>query len=85
MSEARLPREAESQVVELDVRRLILGLTVLGSAAALLGMGLIVVKSRARLRRQQELLQGLERLLQMIKQLRTETPLSPGTCTEGDQ
>ena len=85
MSEPRLPREAESQVVEIDVCRLILGLTVLSTAATLLGMGLIAVKSRTRLRRQQELLQGLERLLQMIKQLRTETPTSPGTGTEGDQ
>lgn len=83
MSEPRLPRETESQVVEIDVPRLILGLTVLGTAVALLGMGMIAVKSRTRLRRQQELLQGLERLLQMIKQLRKETPTIPGTGGEG--
>lgn len=83
MSEARLPREAESQVVELDVRRLILGLTMFGSAAALLGVGMIAVNNRTRLRRQQSLLQGLERLLQMIWQIRRETPHDPGPDMEG--
>ncbi|MFC1583875.1 hypothetical protein ACFL4U_04235 [Candidatus Neomarinimicrobiota bacterium] len=60
-------------------------MALVGSAVALLGLGLISVKSRLRLHRQQELLQGLERLLQMIKQLRAETPTSPGTVTEGGE
>ena len=83
MSDPRLPREAESQVVEIDLPRLILGLTILGSATALVSLSIISAKSRIRLRHQKELLSGLERLLQMIKQLRTETITNPESVKEG--
>lgn len=85
MPEPRLPREAENQVVDLDVPRLILGLTILGSAAALVSLGIISAKSRIRLRHQKELLSGFERLLQMIKQLRTETTSNPESINKGGE
>ncbi len=84
MSEARLPRKSADQVVELEIRHLILGCIVAGSTVALLVLALNGAKDRARLRRQEALLQGLERLLQMIRQIRAETTTNPGKNTEGD-
>ena len=84
MSEARLPRKSADQVVELEIRHLILGCIIAGSTVVVLALAVNASKDRARLRRQEALLQGVERLLQMIKQLRTETTTNPGKNTEGD-
>jgi len=85
MSEARLPRKPEDQVVEIDTRHLILGCIIAGSTVVLLALAVNATRDQARLRRQEALLQGLERLLQMINQLRTETTKDSGICPEGDQ
>ncbi len=84
MSEARLPRKPKDQVVELDTRHLILGCIIAGSTVVLLALAVNASKDRARLHRQEVLLQGLERLLQMIQQIRAETTTNPGKNTEGD-
>ncbi len=83
MSEARLPREAENQVVDIDLRHLILGCIIAGSTVALLALAVSTLKDRARLRRQEALLQGSERLLLLIRQIRRETPADPDAGKEG--
>ena len=85
MSEVQLPREAENQVVDIDVRHLILGCVIAGSTFALLALGITVLKDRARLRRQEALLQGGERLLLLVRQIKRETFMNPGIEQEGDR
>ncbi len=73
MSEALLPREPQEQVVDVDIRHLLLGCITVGVTVALLGMAISASKDRARLRRQEALIQGVERLLLLVQQIR-ETP-----------
>ena len=85
MSEARLPRKAEGQVVDVDIRHLILGCIIAGSAVVVLALAVNASRDRAHLRRQEALLQGIERLLLLIRQIRKETPTNLGTGTEGGE
>ena len=85
MSEARLPRKPKDQVVELEIHHLILGCIIAGSTVVILALAVNASKDRARLRRQEALLQGIERLLLLLRQIRKETPTNLGTSTEGSQ
>ena len=85
MSEVQLPREAENQVVDIDVRHLILGCVIAGSTFALLAFGITVLKDRARLRRQEALLQAGERLLLLVRQIKRESHMNSGIELEGDR
>ena len=84
MPEVQLPNKPKSQVVDLEIRHLILGCIIAGSTVAILALAVNASRERARLRRQQALLLGVERLLLLIQQIRRETPINPGTGTEGD-
>ena len=72
MPEPRLPRKSESQVVDVQVRHLVLGLLAVGAMLALISVGGKIVMERGRIRRQQDLLDGAQALLGMIQQLRQE-------------
>ncbi len=73
MSEAPLPREPQEQVVDIDIRHLLLGCIAAGATVAVLSLVVSISRGRARMRRQEALLQGAERLLLLIQQIR-ETP-----------
>ena len=72
MPEPRLPRKGSSQVVDVQIRHLVLGLLAVGAMLALISVGGKVVIERGRIRRQQDLLDGAQALLGMIQQLRAE-------------
>ncbi len=72
MPEPRLPRKGESQVVDFEIRHLVLGLLAVGAMLALISLGGKVIIERGRIRRQQDLLDGAQALLGMIQQLRQE-------------
>ena len=70
MPEPRLPRKGTSQVVDIEIRHLVLGLLVVGAMLALISVGGKIVIERGRIRRQQDLLDGAQALLGMISKLR---------------
>ncbi len=72
MPEPRLPRKGKDQVVDVEIRHLVLGLFAMGAMLALISVGGKVVIERGRIRRQQDLLDGAQALLGMIQQLRQE-------------
>ncbi len=72
MPEPRLPRKGKDQVVDVQIRHLVLGLLAVGALLALISLGGKMVVERARIRRQQDLLDGAQALLGMIQKLRQE-------------
>ena len=72
MPEPRLPRKGSSQVVDVEIRHLVLGLLAVGAMLALISVGGKIVVERGRIRRQQDLLDGAQALLAMIQKLRQE-------------
>ena len=72
MPEPRLPRKGRDQVVDVEIRHLVLGLLAAGAMLALISLGGKIVVERGRIRRQQDLLDGAQALLGMIQQLRAE-------------
>lgn len=72
MPEPRLPRKGSSQVVDVQIRHLVLGLLAVGTMLALISVGGKIVVEQGRVRRQQDLLDGAQALLGMIQQLRAE-------------
>ena len=72
MPESRLPRKRKDQVVDVELRHLVLGLLAVGSMLALISLGGKIVLERGRIRRQQDLLDGAQALLGMLQQLRRE-------------
>ena len=72
MPEPRLPRKGSSQVVDVEVRHLVLGLLAVGAMLALISVGGKIVVERGRIRRQQDLLDGAQALLGMVQQLKVK-------------
>ena len=72
MPEPRLPRKGSSQVVDVELRHLVLGLLAVGAMLALISLGGKIVLERGRIRRQQDLLDGAQALLGMLQQLNQE-------------
>ena len=72
MPEPRLPRKGSSQVVDVQIRHLVLGLLAVGAMLALISVVGKIVVEQGRVRRQQDLLDGAQALLGMIQQLRAE-------------
>ena len=72
MPESRLPRKRKDQVVDIEIRHLVLGLLAVGAMLALISVGGKIVLERGRIRRQQDLLGGVQALLGMLQQLRQE-------------
>lgn len=72
MPEPRLPRKGKDQVVDIQIRHLVLGLLAVGAMLALVSVGGKVVIERGRIRRQQDLLGGAQALLGTIQKLREE-------------
>ena len=72
MPEPRLPRKRKDQVVDVEVRHLVLGLLAVGAMLALISLGGKIVLERGRIRRQQDLLGGAQALLGMLQQLKQE-------------
>ena len=72
MPEPRLPRKGRDQVVDVEIRHLVLGLLAVGAMLALISVGGKIVIERGRIRRQQDLLDGAQALLGMIQKLRQE-------------
>ena len=72
MPEPRLPRKGSSQVVDVQIRHLVLGLLAGGAMLAMVSIGGKLVIERGRIRRQQDLLEGAQALLGMLQQLRQE-------------
>ena len=72
MPESRLPRKRKDQVVDVELRHLVLGLLAVGAMLALISLGGKIVVERGRIRRQQDLLDGAQALLGMIQKLREE-------------
>ena len=73
MPEPRLPRKkGPDQVVDVQIRHLVLGLLAVGAMLALISVGGKIVIERGRIRRQQDLLDGAQALLGMIQKLRQE-------------
>ncbi|MCH7575212.1 MAG: hypothetical protein IIA59_12015 [Candidatus Marinimicrobia bacterium] len=70
MPEPRLPRKGKDQVVDVQIRHLVLGLLAVGAILALISVGGKIVVERGRIRRQQDLLDGAQALLAMIQQLK---------------
>ncbi len=72
MPEPRLPRKGKDQVVDVEIRHLVLGLLAVGAMLALISVGGKIVVEQGRVRRQQDLLDGAQALLGMLQQLRQE-------------
>ena len=72
MPEPRLPRKGKDQVVDVELRHLVLGLLTVGAILAMVSIGGKIVIEQGRLRRQQDLLDGAQALLGMLQQLRAE-------------
>ena len=72
MPEPRLPRKGKDQVVDVELRHLVLGLLAVGAMLALISLGGKIVLERGRIRRQQDLLGGAQALLGMLQQLKQE-------------
>ena len=72
MPEPRLPRKGKDQVVDVQIRHLVLGLLAVAAMLAMVSIGGKVVIERGRIRRQQDLLDGAQALLGMIQKLREE-------------
>ena len=72
MPDPRLPRKGSSQVVDVEIRHLVLGFLAVGAMLALISVGGKIVVERGRIHRQQDLLDGAQALLGMIQQLRAE-------------
>ena len=72
MPEPRLPRKGNDQVVDVELRHLVLGLLAVGAMLALISLGGKIVLERGRIRRQQDLLDGAQALLGMLQQLKQE-------------
>ena len=72
MPEPRLPRKGSSQVVDVEVRHLVLGLLAIGAVVVLASLGGKMVIERGRTRRQQDLLDGVQALLGMLQKLKQE-------------
>lgn len=77
MAETRLPREAEEQVVDFEVASLLFGLTLLGASAVVVSLAVNHSREKARLRRQEALFDGAEKLLLLVERIRTADP-TPG-------
>lgn len=72
MPEPRLPRKSKDQVVDFEIRHLVLVLLAVGAMLALILVGGKIVVERGRIRRQQDLLGGAQALLGMLQQLKQE-------------
>ena len=72
MPEPRLPRKGNDQVVDVELRHLVLGLLAVGAMLALISLGGKIVLERGRIHRQQDLLGGAQALLGMLQQLKQE-------------
>ena len=72
MPEPRLPRKRKDQVVDIEIRHLVLGLLAVGAMLALISVGGKIVLERGRIRRQQDLLGGVQALLGMLQKLKQE-------------
>ena len=69
--------------MEVDTRHLILGCIIAGSTVVVLALAVNASKDRARLRRQEILIQAVERMLLLVRQIRNETHTDPELGKEG--
>ena len=76
MPEPRLPRKKRDQVVDVEVRHLVLGLMAVGAMLALISVGGKIVVERGRIRRQQDLIDGVQAVLDTIQKLKQKGVVS---------
>ena len=74
-----VPPETESKTIEISLKHLVVGFTVLFAGAFVVGTGIVLVKDYSKYRRQQAMLETTERIILTI-----QPTLKKGAQTHAD-
>ena len=68
-----LPAEENDQVIEVEIKEVLLGFTMVLTGAWLVGTSVVLIRDHLKTRRQQQLVGGIEHLIVLLTETTTNT------------